>query len=104
MRLTNDVLRGMGRMRPYLARRELSSPKHTVLPIASGPDEIIVGLSIDRVPDSRFIVAEKLALSLWKTESKLTNRQIFTNALLSRTDLSERASLIAKIPSKPKAK
>ena len=79
MRLTKDVLRGMGRMRPYLARRELSSPKHTVLPIASGPDEMIVGLSIDRVPDSRVVVNGKLTPPLWKTESNLTDWQIVYN-------------------------
>jgi hypothetical protein len=37
---------GIGRIRPYRARRELSLPKHTVRPMASGPEEMMVGRSI----------------------------------------------------------
>lgn len=71
-------------MRPYRARRELSSPKHTVRPIASGPDEMMVGRSIcSRVPDSRFVMSRKLTPSLWKTESKIDLKPSFLQFMSS---------------------
>ena len=75
-------------MRPYRARRELSSPKHTVRPIASGPDEMMVGRSICcRVPDSRVVIKERLTPSLWKTESKIDRRPSFLHFMSSEGGL-----------------
>lgn len=45
-RAGKDLRDGIGRIRPYRARRELSLPKQTVRPMASGPEEMMVGRSI----------------------------------------------------------
>ena len=82
MRLIKELLRfGIGRIRPKRARRDISSPKQTVRPIASGPLETIVGFSMLGVPDSRLIISRQYQHPCGKLSLKFRLKEKFTYVL-----------------------
>jgi len=56
IRWSKFVRRSIGCIRPYRARRDDSSWRHTVRRFGSGRLDQMVGFSIFRVPESRFFV------------------------------------------------